>query len=647
MIQKKTITTFFILIALLKSLTTFSQIEANSCDTVKIEPPAFLILNDTSIHVSRDTTAIICNRYIVLTKKNGYSLYSKIKGELKKHTIADKLFQSLIAHGACDTMLLTRAKTKSEDAYAPYSGKTIRKIKIQVLAPFGPTISDTNLPVITSWGKALNKSHISTRNKVIERKLLFKENDTINPYELVENAKELAGLYYLQDATIIVSDIGAGSADVLVLVKDKFPWLPHLKVSNINHITGYLKNVNMFGMGQSLGAGLAFDTKSAHTLYLSDVNYYVNNIYDQISGAINYYASGDDKLYQAAFNRDLIPLSVRFGGGIDITQKEESIVTDPTNIDQNTWPLKYRNYGLWSSYLIYNTSKHRKKANKQTFLIPGMAFNSRQYFDRPFVSPDSNSRFNNNTYLLGNIALVRQNYYRTNYLLSFGKAEYMPYGFQFIFTSGYSWAEFMNKPYLGIGAAATIHFNNIGYLFADFDLGAHFSDTVEQGAIDVDLSFLSDIYKTGRYRNRLLTKLNYTDGINRFTNDMLYLGKDYDFVGMDEMAWYGKQRLFFEIDYITYTPWYLLGFRVAMYGFFSAGLLGSDEYSIFRNKLLSSVGIGFYVKNDFLAFHSFHLKVAYFPVTPDGVPHFGISISTLGFIRQHNYLNTKPHLVEY
>ena len=41
-------------------------------------------------------------------------------------------------------------------------------------------------------------------------------------------------------------------------------------------------------------------------------------------------------------NRDIIPLSIRLGGGLEISQKEENIVIDPTNIDQNAWFFKYR-----------------------------------------------------------------------------------------------------------------------------------------------------------------------------------------------------------------------------------------------------------------------------------------------------------------
>jgi hypothetical protein len=625
----------------------YSQVEENRCDTVSIIAPAYLVLEDTSIHIIKDSNAIICNKYIVLTDKNGYSLYSKLVGESRKHNLVNKLFQLLIASGTQDTMLINQAMMKAEDAYAPYKGKIIRNIKIQVLKPFGPTISDTNLPVISTWGRALNSSHINTNKRTIENKLMFKKFDKVDPLEFVENANELARLPYLQDATIIVSNSSTDSVDVLILAKDKFPWLPGINIYSVNRMTFSLKHVNILGFGHSLGAGVTMDTKSVPLLYLSDINYYNSNLYKQISSAVNYHVSNDDRLYQLLLNREIMPLSVRLGGGMELTQKEENIVIDPTDIENSRWYFKYRYYELWSSYLFYDRAKRKSQNLKDVYLLPGIGLYHKTYLYRPYVSIDSNSRFTNYTQLLGNFAVVKQNYYRTNYLLSFGKAEYIPYGFQAIVTGGYSWTEFMNKPYFGFGFALTQNIKDVGYIIGDFEIGAHFANGLEQGAIDTDLAFLSSIFVKNRYRFRFLINLNYTKGINRFTNDLLYLGESYGFIGMKDKAWYGQKRLFFEFKTISYTPWYLFGFRFACFAFGSAGLIGENDTNIFQNEILSSFGLGLYTKNDFLAFDSFQFRIAYFPVTPDGISNIGISFSSTGIIDRINFLNTKPTEVQY
>ncbi len=624
-----------------------AQKDLNECDTVRIIAPAYLVLDDTSIHVSRDTVEIICDKYIVLTKKNGYSLYKKLVGESEKHEFVDKLFQGLIAASTQDTMLIDKAIMNAEDVYKPYSGKIIRNISIKVLKPFGASISDTNLPVVSKWGQALNKSHISTNKWVLRNKLMFKENEKVNPFEFVENTNILSSLPYLQDATIIVTNAVGDSVDVLVLAKDKFPWLPAADIYSINKMTAYLTNVNILGMGHSLKVGMTMNTKSIPTVYMSDIKYYNNNIYKQISVAGVFTISDNSQKYQFLLNRDVVPLSVRQGGGVEISQIQENIVIDPTDIDRNLWYFKYRYYELWTSYLFYDKTKKDKDDDNHTYFIPAIATYKRDYLYRPFVSIDSNTRFVNYSQLLGNIAVVQQSFIRTNYLMSFGKAEYIPYGFQATVTGGYTWTEFMQKPYLGFGLKGTRHFKDLGYIFGEFQVGSHFDKELLQGAINFNLSFLSRTIKQNRYRYRFFVGGKYTRGINRFTNDLLYLGEDYGFIGMNDKVFYGQKRIFMEFYGISYTPWYFLGFRFAVFGFCSGSFLGYEGTPLLKNQFLSSFGFGIYTKNDFLAFSSFQVRLAYFPITPSGISHYGLSFSSTGLLSKMNFLKTKPQVVKY
>jgi len=369
-------------------------------------------------------------------------------------------------------------------------------------------------------------------------------------------------------------------------------------------------------------------------------------MYKQISAAANYKVSDNDQTYQIKLNRNIIPLSVRFGGGLELSQFQENIIIDPTYVDESAYYFKYNYFHLWNSYLFYEKTKDRNK-HEHAYIIPSTAIYKRQYLYRPFVSIDSNSIYANYTNLLGSIALAKQDYFRTNYITSFGKAEYLPYGFQFSVTGGYTWSEFNNLPYFGAKVLSTTYVEKVGYIFTDINIGSHFTDKLEQGAINVDLSLLTSLLTKNRYRYRALVSVKYTTAINRITNDMIYLGDNYGFIDMSDHAWYGKQRLFLEIDFITYTPWYFLGFRFAIFSFGSIGLIGPDKQSIFHNQILSSVGVGLYVKNDFLDFSSFQIRAAYFPITPDGISHLGITFSSFGLIKSLNMLVNKPQIVEF
>ena len=625
-----------------------AQRSETTCDTVSIIAPSYLILNDTTINIYKDTTAIICNKYIVISKKRGYNIYSKLIGQSEKYEMVDKLLQSIIAQSNQDTMLAKRTMMKAEDAYTPYEGKIIRNIKIQVLKPFGATVNDTSLPAVAPWSKALNASHISTRKFVIRNKLLFHENDTINPLELVENTSEITSLPYLQDAAIIVENVSADSVDVIVIAKDKFPWMPLFNYYTIDKFSLYLKQVNMVGLGQMLGAGLMFDNNSKPKVYLSEINYYIDNIYKQVSGALNFNVSNDNEKYQLQLNRDLIPLSIRLGGGTDISKVRENTGIDPKNIIKDAYYMEYMNYKVWASYLFYNDKNHKHEWLRNTYLVPGIGFYKRQYDYRPIVTEDTNSMFQNYTNLIGNIAFAKQKYYRTKYIRDFGKAEYIPYGFQIALIAGYSWMEFMDAPYFGFHLESTTHFADFGYLMTNFQIGSHLSnERLKQGVINLSASYISGIIIKKKYKYRFVADMNYTNGINRITNDLIYIGEDYGFVGINDRAIYGQQRLLLELKTISYTPWYLLGFRVAVFGFCSGVLIGDANVPIFDNQFLSSIGLGIYVKNDFLAFNSFQFRFGYFPSTPSGIPHFGMTFNSVGMFDQIDFLNTKPSIIPY
>lgn len=645
LIRQLSIFVFFLL--LLNSKGLFSQSVENSCDTLSIIAPAFLVFDDTSIHVLKDSTAIVCKKYIVVSQKNGYSIYSKLVGESNKHRLFDQLLRMIIVSSNQDTMLMKSHILEAEDAYKPYAGKTIRNIKIQVLKPFGASISDTNLPAITTWGKALNRSHIKTQDWIIRNKLMFKKYDKVIPYEMVENTNELTSLPYLQDADILINDAGTDSVDVVVLVKDKFPWLPQITIRNATNMTAYLTNVNILGMGHSLRLGSTFNTSSSPAVYLSDINYYNNNIFKQVSGEANFHIGDYDKLYQIKLYRNILPLSVRLGGGAEVSEQEENIVIDPTYTDKSLWYIKYRYYELWSSYLFYDKNDKLFNDFKHTFFIPGMGVYKTDYQYRPYPVVDTNSIYQDNTSILGNFAVVQQNYFRTNFLRDFGKAEYIPYGFQAVITGGYTWNQLFNSPYVGVGLSGTKHYNKIGYWFLNFQVGSHLNKGLEQGVLNLDLKYLSSLNVKNRYRMRYLVSLNYTSGINRITNDELYLGEDFNLVGIDEKTYYGRKRLYAEVMAITYTPWYFLGFRFALLGFVTGGILDHEDVPFFKNQLTSSIGVGVYCKNDFLAFDSFQMRVAYYPITRDGISNIGVSFTTLNFFDNINFLYTKPQIIEF
>ena len=59
--------------------------QSQNCNAVEIKAPSYLLLRDTAIHILHDTTARICEQYILLTEQNGYHFYSKLNTASDKH----------------------------------------------------------------------------------------------------------------------------------------------------------------------------------------------------------------------------------------------------------------------------------------------------------------------------------------------------------------------------------------------------------------------------------------------------------------------------------------------------------------------------------------------------------------------------------
>jgi len=165
---------------------------------------------------------------------------------------------------------------------------------------------------------------------------------------MVENARILTNLNYLQDASIVVSPAEGDSVDVLVLVKDKFPWLVVPNIYSATKYSLYAKQANILGTGQGLGLGLTLDTKSKPVFYLSEVGYYINNLYKQIDLMTAYQISENSQKTQLRLDRQLVPTKVNLSGGLEISQTLENMVADPTNIDKSQYFFKY----MYFTFLI-------------------------------------------------------------------------------------------------------------------------------------------------------------------------------------------------------------------------------------------------------------------------------------------------------
>ena len=248
---------------------------------------------------------------------------------------------------------------------------------------------------------------------------------------------------------------------------------------------------------------------------------------------------------------------------------------------------------------------------------------------------------------LGGIAFSRQRYYKSNLIYGFGKTEDIPIGDLVQFNIGYESDEFYKRPYWGIKLSSGKYYPKIGYLNIHGEFGGlYYDDQLEQGVLTVTGQAISNLHYLSRMKLREFLSFNYTRGINRFSDEKVYLTSD-DIWGFSSTDLFGIQKVSFHSELITFSNLYVYNFRFLFFGFGDLGLIGPENRSVFSNKLYSGFGLGIRVRNENLVFKTLQIKLAYYPTIPNDAKYFHYIISGENTQKAINFEPQAPYIVDY
>jgi hypothetical protein len=149
---------------------------------------------------------------------------------------------------------------KSEEAFLPYEGKTIRYIIVNQYR-FEKTFIDTTKTINYFGTKILNRLHKDTRQWAIRDDLFIHENTPLVTYQVADNERYLRSLDYIQDARIIVKPITGAqdSVDIYVITKDFFSLNGQLNNASPGKFKAKVGDVNLFGAAQNLQGSILIE----------------------------------------------------------------------------------------------------------------------------------------------------------------------------------------------------------------------------------------------------------------------------------------------------------------------------------------------------------------------------------------------------
>jgi hypothetical protein len=167
-----------------------------------------------------------------------------------------------------------------------------------------------------------NRAHFTTRPKVVERKLLFREGDAYDPRLLQESERYLRSLDYLYDAKIEPIRYQDNRVDVLVRTRDV--WTLGLgagfeRTGGANSLQAQLSESNLLGTGRFLDVKYSDDPdRSSSRLRFVDTSLFGTRAELRLWYASN--SDGHRRIFDLA--RPFYSLDTRWGGAFKVIEDQ-------------------------------------------------------------------------------------------------------------------------------------------------------------------------------------------------------------------------------------------------------------------------------------------------------------------------------------
>ncbi len=544
---------------------------------------------------------------------------------------------------------------KSEESYAKYEGKIIRKIIVRHVG-FEKTVLDTARTLENFVSRTANKLHSNTKEYVIRNNLFVREGKPLNPYRVADNERWLRNLNYMLDARIYVKPIShkSDSVDLLVVTRDVFSLGGSFAPNFPTKYQSSIQDVNLAGRGQTVQFGQVFDI-TRKPRYGYEGSYLLSNIKGSfIDGSLGYTSLNDgisignenESSFYLNLNRTLYQPFARFAGGAQISYNRSTNVYKKPDSLFARYTYAVQDYWLGYSFGHKKLPNDLKEKRNRTFVaIRG--------FDQYFLNSINTSLteldlfvYRNKTSVLAQLTFFRQDFYKTQYVLGFGRTEDVPYGYRITFTSGWERELGNKRPYLG----SELYYNKVRpsgtILTYDINLASYFQGRNTQDSyVSVNFTRYSKIYKVGRMIIRNQVASGYSAIINQQVKRGLDIRDINGILGFLPDSLVGFQRVTLSQETTVFTPYKFFGFHLAPIVRTDLALIRRSAALFQWHNFFSGYSIGVRARNENLIFNTIEMRLFYYPETVERLQHFSFSVTTNVRIKYPTNLVNKPATV--
>jgi len=537
-----------------------------------------------------------------------------------------------------------------ESSFLLYNNSIVKSIRFKQVDVFGQSVTDTAGKASTWLEKAANKLHFKTNKRILEKNLLIKTGDPLDVIVLADNERIIRELPFIEDVRVhVIPDTpNADTVDIVIVVKDLWPVGFGAKFSAINSGEFGLWHRNIFGVGHENQHNIFWDVNGTNVLGYEGI-YKISNIAGSfISSDFRYFKKEYTESYRISMQRKFFTPNVKYAGGALIDNKDTRTNIELLDTVLEDEPVHYNIYDIWFGRSFLMRNRKNLLTNSRTNIMLSGRFLRKTYFSGPAYTSNSLYEFQDKTLILGSAALSKQGYFKSNLIYSFGRTEDIPFGLLLQIIGGIEFGDFCNRPYLGLSFSHGAYFWRIGYLYNRIEIGGFYNNNAfEQSIFSFNSKYFTHLIYAGRFKYRIFTDINYKIGIRRFEDEFISIENNEGITGLKSDQLKGTQRLTTDLEVIAFTPFYLIGFRFAIFGNVNIGFIGTSSDMIFSNRLYSGIGAGIRLRNEKLVFNTFQIKFTFYPAAPAGSDKEYVSVSGEKKLKPDYFFTSAPEIIDF
>lgn len=558
----------------------------------------------------------------------------------------EQLKRRITVNGHPDTLLDRR----SEEQFMPWEGKIIRSITIQRIG-FETNFYDTTRSVRSrTMARLGNRLHTPTREQMIRDNLFIREGKPLNPYKLADNERYLRDLDFILDANIaVIPRSNSDSVDLVIYTRDVFSIGASLSPRAADRYRMGLYDVNVGGLAQRIELNALYDANRNpqtgwQVLYnkasVAGTLINASASFTQLSNGARL-GLEDEYAFFVRLDRPLVSPYTHLTGGLEISENWSENVYGKTADDFRS----YR-YHVIDAWVGYNLSVRSEGRSRQ---LIGLRWFDQHFSRRPEqLEEQTNPLYNNQSYWLAEAVFFKQDFYKTRYILGFGRTEDIPYGHKLTLVAGEVRKLRLTRPYVGVELVKSVVRNDGDFLNFTVAGSAFFRNNQPEDVIlNAQFSFFSRILS---WRNTLIRQSVTASGaalLKQQTLLPLRLRSEFGLPGFPADSLLGSKRLSIQSETLFFSRFSLLGFRFAPLVFAGAGLIGQADEALFRQPVWLNLGGGIRTRNENLVFGTIDLRFYYFPRVVENISPFRISLTSRLQVKYSAGFVNKPALIRY